>query len=43
VDVVVDVLYSLMHAWEMMTEQLKISIKHLKEERVIFLHNSAPF
>jgi hypothetical protein len=34
------VLYSLKHAWEMMIEQLKISIKHLKEERVIFLHNS---
>jgi hypothetical protein len=36
-------LYSLMHAWEMMTEQLKISITHLEEERVIFLHNSALF
>jgi hypothetical protein len=36
-------LHSLMHALAMMSEQLKISIKHLKEERVIFLHNSVLF
>jgi hypothetical protein len=32
-----------MHAWELMIEQLKISITPLKEERVIFMRNSAPF
>jgi hypothetical protein len=43
VDVVVDCVVQFNACWELMTKQLKTSITPLKEERVIFLHNSAPF